>query len=289
MVFDVTPAAAGWVNPPKPSILNLHSFPGSEAKLIHLLLGATDLVHLSTGISIAQPTNWAVLGTTPGSRSAKGLATALKAQTLGTAELNAYLARSLAQKGFFDELFDEFARYFFHTKNGQHVQAFLHIYRILERVSYSFPIAYAAKSHDYKGTFGLLRDYLTSAKDGELKFFNGFVSHVISTASLNHLVQLDVSSNAVANRPAHFQTLLSSIDPKHIPNQNPGMWIEIQYRHLFIVLINLRNRYFHFMSGASNNLTGSDLPDPDEFFESINPAFTNWLSFIFFRVLEIRV
>lgn len=289
MTFDVTPAAAGWISPVKPTILDLHSFPGFEAKLIHLLLGATDVLHTPSGDLVNQPLNLAVLGTSPAVRTKRGLVKALKAQTLGATDLNAYLARNLAQVIFFEELFDEYARYFFHTNKGQHVQAFLHIYRILERVSYSFPIAYAAKSHDFKGTFGLLRDYLTSAKDGELKFFNGFVNQAISNTSLNTSIQLDVSSNATSNRTAHFQTLLSSIQQSHIQNQSAGMWIEIHYKHLLSVLINLRNRYFHFMSGNKDNITGRNLPDPDEFFESINPAFVNWLSYIFFRVLEIRV
>lgn len=289
MVFDVTPPPPGWTNPTKPSILNLHSFPGYEAKLIHILLGATDIVHTPTGTVTNQKINFGVLGTTPANRSSRGLSTALKAQTLGISDLNAYLARNLAQTGFFEELFDEYARYFFHTNNGQHVQAFLHIYRILERVSYSLPIAYAAKSHNFKGTFGLLRDYLTSPKDGELKFFNEFVAQAIPASSLNTAIKLDISSNVAANQGKHFRTLLSSIKSSNIQAQSPGMWIEVQYRHLFSILINLRNRYFHFMSGPHDNLTGADLPDPDEFFESINPVFVNWLSYIFFRVLEIRV
>jgi hypothetical protein len=289
MSFDVPAKKPAWIAPAKPTILDLYSMPGSEAKLIHLLLGATDIVHSASGARTPQRINWAVLGTTSADRKKFGLKNALNGQTLGIDDLNSYLTRNLAQIGFFDELFDEYSRFFYHTKKALHVQAFLHLYRILERVSYSFPIAYAATSHDYKGTFAQLRNYLTSAKDGELRFFNGFIFHVIPASVRTGVVKFDVSSNDPANRPAHFASLLSTVKAAEIHQQSPGNWIEVEYEKVISILIDLRNRYFHFGSGVPQNLTGKNLPDPDEFFGSINEVFANWLTYIYFRVIEARL
>ncbi|QRY30539.1 hypothetical protein JVX96_20945 [Variovorax sp. PDNC026] len=289
MSFDVPPKKAGWVAPPRPTVLDLYSLPGPEVKLIHLLLGATDVVHSASGVKVPQRVNWAVLGTTPADRKKSGFKNALTSQTLGIDDLNAYLTRNLAQTGFFEELFDEFSRFFYHTKKSLHVQAFLHLYRILERVSYSFPIAYAATSHDYKGTFAQLRNYLTSAKDGELRFFNGFISHTIPAQARTSSVKFDVSSNDPSTRPFHFASLASTLRPTEIKNQSPGNWIEVDYDKVISIFIDLRNRYFHFGSGMPQNLTGKNLPDPDEFFGSINEIFANWLTYIYFRVIEARL
>lgn len=246
-------------------------------------------MHVPTGEKIAQSINWAVLGTAAGKKTEKAFKAALAAQTFGIAEINNYLQTGLTQIDFFEELFDEYARYFFHTKHDRHVQAFLHCYRILERISYALPIAYASKTSDYKGTFANFKNFLTSPKDGELAFLNSFIQSILPQTSLDSQVRLDISTNSIPNRAAHFQSLANSIKQNKIVSQVANSYIEIKYSSLLGILITLRNRYFHFMSGIPDNLTGKNLPDPDEFFESINPAFINWITYIYFRVIEARI
>lgn len=288
MHFDVPPAAIGYAATVPPSILDLHSFPGYEAKLIYLLLGQADLLETYSGTLVKQRTNWAQLGTTVVGRRAGSLVHLLTRQGLDPGELSLYLVRNLRQTSFSGELFDEFARCIFFSSKGRHVQSFLHLYRLLERVSYAFPIAYASKSHDYKGTFKQLKNYITSQQDGELKFFNGFVNQLIASPDLNSLVRLDISANTPGNRVAHFATLQRLVPPNRVINAVQDQSLEISYRDVLDLLINIRNRYFHFMSGNPDNLTGANLPDPDELFKVLNPIFLNWLAHIYFRVIEAR-
>ena len=286
MYFDVSPAPRGWVRPSTPTILDLHSFPGFEAKLIHVLLGLSDIFEINSGSKVIQKINWAILGKTTPRRDKNAIKRELANQTIDSEGLNVYLTRNLNQSDLFKELFDEYARFFYYSSKGRHVQGFLHIYRILERISYSFPILYAARSNDYKGTFAELRGFITSPKDGELAFFRKFLNKFIDNSILKTAIKLDISSNQISNRPQHFNTLKSLLLPKYITNESADAWIEINQEKVLDVLITLRNRYFHFMSGNDDNLTGNDLPDPDEFFKVINPIFINWITYIYFRIIE---
>lgn len=100
MTFSITAPPPGWTPAQPPTILDAHSFPGYEAKLIHLLLGSTSLLHVPTGEKIAQSINWAVLGTAAGKKTEKAFKAALAAQTFGIAEINNYLQTGLTQIDF---------------------------------------------------------------------------------------------------------------------------------------------------------------------------------------------
>lgn len=60
------------------------------------------------------------------------------------------------------------------------VEAFVHIYRALEFMSYSFPLIYAAKSMDYRGSYNNLKKFMNGDQDGELKFFKTFLSELFT-------------------------------------------------------------------------------------------------------------
>jgi hypothetical protein len=290
MSFSLLPLAPGKIPSSHATILDLHSTPSIEARLIHLILGTTDFLHDHTGRRLNQKLNFAVLGAPAARRGKTGLKHALVSQSIDLGQLDLYLSNNLVQNSFFEEVFDELGRFFYLTNLKLHTQAFLHLYRVLERVSYSFPIAYAIKSRDYKGTYSSLKSYLL-AKDntGELAFFNTFVKEIIDVSTLDIIVRFDVTSSSPRTHSAHYATLTKIFKSSMIISSSPNSYIEVQYRSLISGFIELRNRYFHFMSGNPKNLTGKDLMDPDEFFAVVNFNFVNWLCYIYFRVLEARV
>ena len=61
---------------------------------------------------------------------------------------------------FYKEVLSEFLNFYLHTLQGRNTSAFVFLYRILERVSYSVPLLYTSTQSDYRGTFRDLKAIL---------------------------------------------------------------------------------------------------------------------------------
>lgn len=289
-MFALIPIAATAAPLARPTITDLHSIPSEEAKLIHLLLGVSDFVHTPSGRYLKQRSDCSILGMPATRRGKSALLRALAAQSIDRRSLDSFLAKHILQNQLYGELFDEFARFFWFSSLKRHTQAFLHLYRALERMSYSFPIAYAIKSVDYKGTYNSFKGYLLNKeKAAELSFFRSFINEIVADSTLNASLRFDFGANSPSTLNAHYATLGRIFSGNQVVSSVQNVYIDVQYRSVVSGIIELRNRYFHFMSGDPNNLTGANLPDSDEFFSIVNPGFVNWLSYIYFRILEARV
>ena len=56
-------------------------------------------------------------------------------------------------KIFYDNLNNEFLNFHYNTYKNNHTVAFLHLYRILEYTSYTFPLLYAVSTKDFSNSF----------------------------------------------------------------------------------------------------------------------------------------
>lgn len=71
------------------------------------------------------------------------------------------------------------------------IESFVHIYRSLEFISYSFPLIYASKSMDYRGSYEKLKKFMSGDSDGELKFFKIWFSDILSSPYLIYFLHKD--------------------------------------------------------------------------------------------------
>ncbi len=210
---------------------------------------------------------------------------------LSLSRINRYLKISQANNlKFFKELFLEYCGYFFYSKEKNYVNAFLHLYRILESISLCFPLLWAAKSRDYENSFVKLRNYFTNPNIGELGFFHLFLDDVMDNNIKTTPIALNINSIYPDWQTRYFQTLTGNssiilIDPASILSQSPYGQIVVSVECLTDLAINIRNRYFHFLTGKGNNLCFEDIPDPNEFFTIVNEPIANWLSIIFFELI----
>ena len=83
---------------------------------------------------------------------------------------------SYKNSGFYIELYNELASMHIAYMEGEFFKSFIHIYRILERISYAFPMIYARKSSDFSKSYGLLKSFLETKDTGELGFFKNALS-----------------------------------------------------------------------------------------------------------------
>jgi hypothetical protein len=269
------------------SIVLLAEHSSSEAALIRLLSGTTNLLYLPSSLSIKQPLNHAILGSPRTSASTpKGFEQLLSRSDINIAALDQHLRIALKQGPFYTQLILEAAHYFHRTHLSQHCVAFLHVYRILERISFPLPVIYAAESDDFIGAFQALKNYVIGDKSGELKFFTKFAEAAIDRSLLDSTSTIRFSSLQSNQRTKAYNKVLDLLDENAIDSKTYDSEIVVKNRALVSLLVNIRNRFFHFLSDHSGNFSLLDIPDPDGFFGCLNECFFNWLATIYFEILR---
>lgn len=73
----------------------------------------------------------------------------------------------------YEHILNELTQYFV-VNDVSPCEGFVHLYRTLEFMSYSFPLIYASKSRNYRGTYDSLKKFLGGDGSGELKFSRSF-------------------------------------------------------------------------------------------------------------------
>ena len=157
-----------------PDNLKLSKTKWVEAKLIRLLLGTSDFTYTLDGTTISQRINYSnALGKANSILSAKIIRDTLAPLSIN--DLDLYLTKfKNANFSLHNDLLFEFSLYFLSKQKTNYLSGFLHLYRILEFISYSFPLIHSSLSRGYFGTFKALQSYFT--KDGgELDFISNFI------------------------------------------------------------------------------------------------------------------
>lgn len=192
---------------------------------------------------------------------------------------------------FYNNILQELTYFFFYTSEGNYQSAFVNLYRILEYLSYCFPLMHSSHFGSYFGSFEALRSYFTDAKTSEVKFFEKFVEKLFrGTNYLSYTTDFDFSTTDAivgVNCFRAFYSLMSA-DNWIVADQNT-LKLAIENRNVISLFKNVRNKYFHFAIGGQRNLQIIDLKDPDFFFERINRGFINWIGFIYSTVIKESV
>jgi hypothetical protein len=190
---------------------------------------------------------------------------------------------------FYKELYMEFSNYFLRKQQQNDVTAFFHLYRILESIAYCFPLIWASRAKDYEGTFSRLRTYFNGPETGELKVFTKFMEDIIDHNLLNTQVTLILKSVHPDWQQSYYNTIYNTINSKNsqdITFSSPNSTITIKCHCLIDLMITIRNKYFHFLTGQGNNFFSDDIEEANEFFDIINDVLANWLSVIFFEIID---
>lgn len=260
-----------------------------EAVLIRMLLGTVNFTHEPTGRTWKQRQNHSVVGAPKVTiKGKKRIGSLLQAVDIDSGSLELYLKKSLRHRPYHRDILLEATHYFHRSEVNNHCNAFLHLYRLLERVSFVFPLIYASSTKDYKGSFEMLRDFFNGTGKGELGFFSRFLETTLDAALIESDSSLDFEGLGENGAKAAIRVMKRSISIKNIRSEGQTS-ITFSNRELLPLIINIRNWFFHFSSGQPSNITLSDLPDPDRFFLCINNLLFNWLSIVYFYVLRNQV
>lgn len=198
--------------------------------------------------------------------------------------------------GFFERLNNEYSNFYYHTVRNSHTTAFIYIYRILETISYSFPLIYASKAEDFKGTYSFLKDCFSSNKGdkdkGELGFFKSFVRIVFKDDPMfENSLRVDIAAETTEAQQLIFNSFKKAC-PEDIFDSNDTLEperIAIKFSEYSSFIINLRNRFFHLFNSGQSNLESNEIYDSDHFFSLTNNQSINWLSIILVEIFKFSI
>ncbi|MBT9448605.1 hypothetical protein ICN84_00775 [Akkermansia glycaniphila] len=216
-------------------------------------------------------------------------------ENLTLAELNQYFKNSqYTNRKFFHVIEEELIRCLIADLQQHYLVAFIHLYRLMEAVSYSYPLLYTSHSKDYQGTYTLLQKYFKNDGAGELKFFSNFIKSTYHTNEFyNTLIEIDF--NLIENETLRtyyfqfFKGLAADISSdSHFVIDDDSLIVKISFLNFFELLITLRNRYFHLAQGAESKKNHSSImiPDPNLWFSLYMPGGIYWISTMLLKLIE---
>lgn len=190
-------------------------------------------------------------------------------------------------RSFYKVILAEISHFILHEKKTSHTSAFIFLYRILEKISYAFPMIYASKSQDFLRSFNELKTLMAgSGEKKELGFFKTFVEtihHKDPIANTSIDITIDAKNSSVQEQMFKALKEVASDSSIHEDTREYGM-LSIKYCEMGSFIITIRNRFFHNLNGSANNIESNKIVDSDEIFSFINPMAMHWLSQILFKV-----
>jgi hypothetical protein len=198
-----------------------------------------------------------------------------------------FVKRSVADnRAFFRDVLNEFSHYFLQTSRGAHIAAFVSLYRLLERFSYSVPLLYCSTQHDFGKTFDDLKKMFSTQAVGELGLFNKFlkVGGLIDRTVLDSHCQINFFS--ASGLESKYYRAAEKSYPSFVSKDPTRNSLGLPFGDLGKLIVAVRNRFFHLLSGGwQENISMTEIWDADEYFECMNGIFCNFLSVILVSVL----
>lgn len=191
---------------------------------------------------------------------------------------------------FFRRLENEFCNFLYYQSKGNYTTAFIFLYRILEVVSYSFPLIYSSRSYDFKGTYGALKlmfEENSGKQKGELGFFKSAINVMFKDREdglLGTSIDFELNEEFEINEKIFSAVNNICSDKIFHTSTVENSTIAIVFGEMGSFIITIRNRFFHLFNRGDRNLESVDFVDPDLFFSIINEPTFKWLSMVFLEV-----
>ncbi len=190
---------------------------------------------------------------------------------------------------FYKEILSEFLNFQIQTTRGNSTGAFVFLYRILERISYSIPLLYTSTQSDFRGTFNDLKSILNADIEGELGLFKKFLGKGQFIDSLKLEVVQKISFSTVGGHGANYYNLTCTRFAKFESKDQANHEVEIKFSEIPEFLITIRNRFFHSRIGdGKKNITTIEMPDSDEYFGKINPIIASFLAIVTLQTVAAK-
>jgi len=194
---------------------------------------------------------------------------------------------------FYSRLCTELDNFYYFQNKESYITAFVYIYRILETISYSFPLIYASKTDDFIGSYENFKSWISGNKEkGERGFFKTFIETIVKNDPLEeHTIDINIVAESDEIK-SYFFNAIKRVCPEEVFNlehTNEPNKLSINFVEFHSLIINIRNRFFHLLNSGQQNLQSDELLDSEYFFSLINKSCMNWLSLVIFEILSITI
>lgn len=260
-----------------------------KSLILRLLTGTIDIECKKTNQIIEQRNNYSTLVYTQNTRAYKRSLTS--AIPCNLEKYNQHIRSTVTKNfSFYRDIYFEFCGYFFFKENENEIGAFVHLYRALEKMAYCLPLMWAARAKEYKDTFEVLKNYFNDPKTGELKVLKRFITDFIDVTERQVQVSLNIYSIHPDWQKRYYNVLHKILnDWNALVSYAPYSQLVIRFETLLDLIITIRNKYFHALTGQAHSFDSEEILDPNEFFAILNESSLNWLSFLLFQVFEIEL
>ncbi len=277
-----------------PEYLLVKDSSNDEILLLRILTGTLNIKNVTNGKKIEQRNNYSKFDFETNNRlSAKIILDVFKRESVQLSLVKTYYNKCFkyGNRSLFKNLLNELTNYFYQKEMKCDALAFLHLYRTVELISYCFPLHFASKSTSYEKTYSKLKEYFTK-NDSELSFFKTFVNEHLFKGNPTILdIHLPISINGQnpTLQELYFEALKKLCNDNkgiNLVSSTPYSEIIITRRSLTSLTYDLRNRYFHFLTGDYNhNFSSGELPEINYFYRNLNDIILNWVAQIYFEIL----
>jgi len=196
---------------------------------------------------------------------------------------------------FFKRLNNEFTNYYYYENKHSYTTAFIYVYRILELISYAFPLIYASKTDDFNGTYSFFKSFFKGNSDsdkGELGFFKSFIKVIFKDNPINESsIRIDIKGETEDVQQIFFDAI-RKVCTRNIFDDDDcdePRRIAIKFTEYSSFIINVRNRFFHLFNGGHSNLQSDEIIDADYFFSLINSQSINWICIVLVEILNFSI
>ncbi|KHS99960.1 hypothetical protein ACI51Z_13445 [Pectobacterium carotovorum] len=192
-----------------------------------------------------------------------------------------YFNEQRSNSGFYINLLLEFSNAIYSMNFNHHTKAFIHIYRAYEHLAYSFPLVFVSTAKSYERSYGKLKQYFKDGGDSELQFGKQFVMDNVDSLMLDSIVQ-------VIDKKSYLSNVVNRLSSKNAFTISPGI-VSFPLKTTWDMVVEIRNRFFHNLTGMGNSFDSQLIIDSDEFFRLINKPSLILLSSIYFSILTKKL
>ncbi len=197
-------------------------------------------------------------------------------------------------KDFYFRLLNEILNFFTYQEKKSYTTAFVYIYRILELISFSFPLIYVSRTKDFKYTYGLLKDFFeknSGNQKGELGFLKSAINIIFKDSSLAQTsIDFDLSKVHPAIQEDYYKTIATLIGDSFIhPDSQPYEKLSIKFLEVGNFIITIRNRFFHLFNRGDRNIESHEIMDADTFFSNLTIPCFSWICVLYLEILKFNV
>lgn len=272
--------------------LSLNKNKSPALRIFRLLTGTCTIHDIFFNKKFKSTINYLNFPHTQNSRPSKNSLLEMFPEDVTLGDISEYFSSLKSNDEFYSTIEFELINCIVARKSERYLEAFLFLYRILEGVSYSIPLIYVSKSKSFNTSFRNLQKYMpTKNNEGELLFFKNFIKTQWSKEYFYKLtLDIDINSIEVEEMRSIYFKLYKEKAKNGIEGETEDEELKITFVGFMDFMIELRNRYFHFLQGGwQNNISTSQIIFPDLFFKPIIDLGINWVSTALFEVMKFDI